>query len=216
VAPQQVKEQVKMTTVVLAGFFLMLFAPCVFAIYGGRDKKTKAAIASSYEDRAVDRTASRMSEKVDHEEFDIPMRREEYMVQSAPPTAAPQAVVPTAVSASSVSHRMWHEEPMGSRRGPDDLKGIVEQAENEALVAHAMAAQANAAALAATARAAQARAQAAAEHAVEANRAAANHAAAVRVAQQSAAASEAALTEPSSRPELAVPVSSKNRSRRAA
>jgi hypothetical protein len=65
---------------------------------------------------------------------------------------------------------------------PADLRSVVEQAENEAIVAHAVAAQANAAALAATARAAQARAQAAAEHAVAAGRAAqaANQAAAIR------------------------------------
>jgi hypothetical protein len=217
-----------MTTVVLIGFFLMLFAPCVFAIFGGREKKGKAIVAS-YEDRAVNRTPDAVDD-----ELDLPVRIRkdsdaEYMVQTAPPVRAnPQAQTATmemTISAPPPASRrdplIRSEEPIAHRtassRGRSvDLKSVVEQAENEALVAHAMAAQANAAAMAATARAAQARAQAAAEHAVAANKAAANHAAAVREAQRYAAASAAALGDQPTWPELSVAVAADEASRRAA
>ncbi|WP_157477288.1 hypothetical protein [Granulicella tundricola] len=197
-----------MTVVVLVGFFLMLLAPCVIAIVGGREKKEKIAatpvvpVAAAFD-----------------EDLDLPVRVPgdmSHLTPVAPYVAETEmAVAPVRRPAMGYQESVPYGAPQRVPRRDRDLKSIVAEAESEAMVAHAMAAQANAAAMAATARAAQARAQAAAEHAVAANKAAMNHAAAAREREERDELDEFLSVEPTW-PELTVAVSSDGKSQRAA
>jgi hypothetical protein len=178
-----------MNTVVVIAFFLMLFAPCAFAIFGTREKKEEAPVVPEAVEMAEAEVPAQLAEA------DIPVLG----VAKVPSEAAYVASLVghgVSLAAQAVEYEIeqqLHPERVQAERvhrsaakAPAvDLRSVVQQAEDEALMAHAVAAQANAAAMAATARAAQARAQAAAEHAVAAGRAAqaANYAAAMRDAE---------------------------------
>jgi hypothetical protein len=185
---------------IVAGFFLMILAPCAFAIFTSRDDKREDTKNSRARLKSRSTSSgSRFLAPVPRTfatgwRATLPARADEYdLVLTGDPTFTRAAVAdPASFVLPSDSPRVYITPPVQRSRGASNLLSAAADAEADSIAAQVYAAQANKAALAAAARAASARAAAATALAVEAERAVAEAtrlAAAVRRAYETAPAS---------------------------
>jgi hypothetical protein len=157
--------------IIIAGFFLMILAPCAFAIFSAKDpedarpagfKSLKPNRSSSMSKPANSKLASwRIPRPATFGgEYDLILKPE--------PSGAREIISQPAFAAAPT-----YVEPSATKRSPaaNNLLGLAEQAEARSVAAQVYAAQAAKDAAAAMARAAAARAAAATALAVEAERA---------------------------------------------
>jgi hypothetical protein len=163
---------------VIAAFFMMLLAPCAFAIFSSREKEEPRMSGTGAGRRRTQSSSWRATTAAPAAEYDL-------ILPTDPEARGPALTIPQSVySSSAITQR--------PRSRSSNLANLASDAEAQAIAAQIRAAQANKDALEAIARAASARAAAATALAAEAQRAVAEAsrvADAVRRAYETAPAS---------------------------